>query len=271
MPATTEELRGKLKLEAHACLMISAKCRNRVFLQQLQMSHWDQFVEYLLGDRCYALQVPNSSGEKEALMPSWPILLNYEFELRKWALKESVRHGTPLGANLKLATENAELKELYFTGPVALSHSKRGTSKWLRPMGRFIFRLMGQSFFFMLIYADDLHLAAGGEKRWLTIWTVLAGLMMLGCPFSFKKFRGGLSLEWVGLWVDYVRFEIGISEKRSQWLIRFIVDLESSSWLVDTRRYQEFHGRLGFTSQVVGEEGHGDVGPTIGPVDAVLC
>eukprot|EP00435_Cladocopium_sp_Y103_P001385 s1635_g1.t1 len=44
---------------------------------------------------------------------------------------------------------------------------------------------------------------------------------------------------------------MGISERRTSWLIDFIDKLESDQWLVLSRRYQEFHGRLGFTSQVL--------------------
>ena len=51
--------------------------------------------------------------------------------------------------------------------------------------------------------------------------------------------------------MDYSRFEIGISERRTAWLVNFIDKLEASGWLVMVRRFHEFHGRLGFSAQVL--------------------
>ena len=128
LPQNTEELRAKLRLEAAAWIMLSAKCRHRSYLQGLQLSHFDRFLEFLLGDKCYSMQVatsaPTSSSshvDKQSLSVPWNVLLQYEFELRKWAIKEAHREGAPLGDKLYEATRNTELKELHFTSQVALS------------------------------------------------------------------------------------------------------------------------------------------------------
>ncbi|CAE7269737.1 unnamed protein product, partial [Symbiodinium sp. CCMP2592] len=118
-------------------------------------------------------------------------------------------------------------------------------------VGRLSLRVMLQAFVFMLIYADDLHLLSGGSDRWLNLWMSLALLCMQGTPFSEKKWRGGLQLDWVGYWIDYGRFKLGISEKRCQWIIRSIEGMEGDGWLVDVRRFHELHGRLGFMSQIL--------------------
>lgn len=97
---------------------------------------------------------------------------------------------------------------------------------------------------------DDLHIAVGGKDRWRTFWRVIACFEMVGVPFSYKKFSGGFQLDYVGFWMDYARFEIGMSERRTNWLIRFIDEMETNDWLVNARRFQEFHGRLGFASQI---------------------
>ena len=104
---------------------------------------------------------------------------------------------------------------------------------------------------FVLIYADDLHLIGAGKDRWLNIWMTLALFCVQGTPFSDHKWRGGLQVDWVGYWIDYTRFRLGISEKRCQWIISSIEGMESSGWLVDVRRFHELHGRLGFMSQVL--------------------
>ena len=89
---------------------------------------FDRFLEFLLGDKCYSMQVatsaPTSSAshvDKQSLSVPWNVLLQYEFELRKWAIKEAHREGAPLGDKLYEATRNTELKELHFISQVALS------------------------------------------------------------------------------------------------------------------------------------------------------
>ena len=72
-----------------------------------------------------------------------------------------------------------------------------------------------------------------------------------GTPFSEKKWQGGLELDWVGYWVDYTLFHLGISEKRCAWIVPSIGSIEGKGWLVDVRRYHELHGRLGFMSQAL--------------------
>ena len=112
-------------------------------------------------------------------------------------------------------------------------------------------RVAHQDWLFFVLYVDDLHIAAGGKHRWLSIWRCLVCLEMVGVPFAFHKFAGGLTLDYVGYWVDYARFALGISEKRVLWLIRYLSDAASSSWLLDVRRFEEAHGRMGFMSQVL--------------------
>lgn len=74
------------------------------------------------------------------------------------------------------------------------------------------------------------------------MWRFLVAMEMVGIPFSYKKFRGGFTVDYVGCWLDYGRFEIGISEKCAAWLVSFVDKLETDGWLVMARRFQEFHG-----------------------------
>ena len=108
-----------------------------------------------------------------------------------------------------------------------------------------------QDWLFILIFVDDMLIAAGGSDRWLTIWRIIACFEMCGAPFGYHKFKGGLQVDYVGFWVDYGRFHVGISEKRTAWIVRSIDQMISSHWLIDIRRFHEFHGRLGFMSQVL--------------------
>ena len=70
---------------------------------------------------------------------------------------------------------------------------------------------------FVLCFVDDLHMAVGGATRWLTLWRFLVVMEMIGVPFSYHKFWGGFQSDYVGFWMDYSKFEIGLSERRATW------------------------------------------------------
>ena len=137
------------------------------------------------------------------------------------------------------------------TGTFGVASAAYWWSRLMGLLGRHALNLLGDAWIFVLIFVDDLHLASGGNQRWKQIWRFLAALELVGTPFSYKKFRGGFTCDYVGYWLDYGRFEIGISERRTAWLVQFVDQLEADKWLVMGRRFQEFHGRLGFTSQVL--------------------
>ena len=137
------------------------------------------------------------------------------------------------------------------TGTFGIASAAFWFARLIGLVGRLSLRVLLDAFVFALIYADDLHLLSGGPNRWLNLWMLLALFCLQGTPFSEKKWRGGLQLDWVGYWIDYGRFKLGISEKRCQWIIRSVESMEGDGWLVDVRRFHELHGRLGFMSQVL--------------------
>ncbi len=125
LPTSTEELRQKLRIEANAWLMVASKMRNKAFLQNLEQRHFDRYTDYLLGEKCYHMQVPGPTGEKVPLLPPWHIILDYEFEMRKKAVKTAQKDNRPLHELLQEVTKNTELKDLYFTSPVTFSAVQR--------------------------------------------------------------------------------------------------------------------------------------------------
>ena len=137
------------------------------------------------------------------------------------------------------------------TGTFGIASAAFWFARLIGLVGRLSLRVLLDAFVFALIYADDLHLLSGGPNRWLNLWMMLALFCLQGTPFSEKKWRGGLQVDWVGYWIDYGRFKLGISEKRCQWIIGSVESMEGDGWLVDVRRFHELHGRLGFMSQVL--------------------
>ena len=155
------------------------------------------------------------------------------------------------GAQACKTSSNSKVIWLNKVGTFGVASAAFWWSRLMGLLGRHALNILGNDWIFILTFVDDLHIAVGGRNRWLSIWRFLVAMEMVGTPFSYKKFRGGFSVDYVGYWMDYSRFEIGISEKRSAWLISFIDKMETDGWLVLARRFQEFHGRLGFSAQVL--------------------
>ena len=124
------------------------------------------------------------------------------------------------------------------TGTFGVASAAYWWARLMGVVGRFALNAMLDDWFFALIFVDDIHMVSGGGNRWLSLWRFITLLEMAGLPFSFDKFRGGFQMDFVGFWVDYTRFEIGMSEKRVAWLVKFVDELISIEWLVHMRRFQ---------------------------------
>ena len=73
----------------------------------------------------------------------------------------------------------------------------------------------------------------GKETKYEDLVLVMLIWCLVGMHFSWSKTRGGMTMEWLGYWMDYERFEAGITEKRSSWLITWITEtLEAKACLV---------------------------------------
>ena len=106
--------------------------------------------------------------------------------------------------------------------------------------------------FWQTIFADDNKLAAQGPERFDNIVLVILLWTIFGCPFSWKKTRGGLTTEWLGYWLDYARFEIGLTEKRAAWLVNWITE-SLNAQKVPIPSLQEGLGRLHVNDISLGE------------------
>ena len=55
MPVNSEELRAKLKLEGNMLLMLTARFKNKVWFQNLTTAVFQQYLDYILGEKIYQL------------------------------------------------------------------------------------------------------------------------------------------------------------------------------------------------------------------------
>ena len=116
---------------------------------------------------------------------------------------------------------------------------------WARLMGligRFTGYIMGSRWFMQVIYVDDLHGSFAGHRKFLHLWIWLLAYELVGVPFGYHKFKGGLSSDFVGFHLRYDLCEVGITEKRGKWLREWILKVAASKFIVQTREFSEFWG-----------------------------
>ena len=142
LPQNTEDLRTVLRVEGNAWVFLASKYKNKIFFKDLTPAVWLDYSNFLLGDKVYLMQIPSPSGigksDQVALRPPWTVMLNYEFELRKEAVKRAFRDSRALKDTILEVQNDAQLKEQFFTSPIALQHRNMpASSTWFeRPSGQ---------------------------------------------------------------------------------------------------------------------------------------
>jgi len=127
MPQTTEELRTVLRVEANTYCFMAGKFRNKAFFKDMSPEPWADFANYLLGEKVYLMKipVPSTGGkgtEQTPVRPPWQVLLTYEHEIRKEAIKRAYQGSQPLAETLLAVMRDPQIKEQYFTSPIALQN-----------------------------------------------------------------------------------------------------------------------------------------------------
>lgn len=99
----------------------------------------------------------------------------------------------------------------------------------------------------LLLFADDLEAlgASAGGRRGITL--AFLYMSVLGFPFKWAKQRGGLRVEWIGLFTDYTVYKLGLSPKRARWMRDWALELAQSG-VTTSRNFEQGLGRLGFAS-----------------------
>ncbi|CAE7363410.1 unnamed protein product, partial [Symbiodinium sp. CCMP2456] len=151
-------------------------------------------------------------------------------------VKESKEAPFALCADIKQAHRNVKVRE----------------SDWLfAAVGRWAFRVLQSDSFYMLIYVDDLRVIVYGPDKFITLWALFLALEVLGTPFAYHKFHGGLEMDYIGYHINYFAWASGISAKRAGWITEWITRAESSNWVVTGRQLVEFVGRMNFVTRML--------------------
>ena len=120
LPESTEDYRRLMKIEGVAWLCMAAKFKSKAWLQNLTLSDFNKFVEYILGERVNGIKT-SINGVSQPLRPPWNIVLDYELKLRKEAFKLVVRGQASLKEALEAVVKDFELKESFFVTPLTLA------------------------------------------------------------------------------------------------------------------------------------------------------
>ena len=109
---------------------------------------------------------------------------------------------------------------------------------------RIVLYILGRAWFWQLIFADDYSWVASGANAIINLLMAVFLRVLLGCPFSWKKFRGGYH------YVDYTRFQVGLYESRSRWLAGYIRRILKEG-ATSIKNFREGLGRTGFAAGAI--------------------
>ena len=130
MPTDTEEYRQKISLIARTWEFIRLKLPGKPYLQGYEMSLWDNYADFILGEKVAKLELKSGCGGM-ICRPSWSLVLEFDFEFRdrvsyafnnkqgtleeffNFAYEDSVCYNTklltPLAMHAGIAAANATL------------------------------------------------------------------------------------------------------------------------------------------------------------------
>jgi hypothetical protein len=145
LPSDPESFRARLHVEANLWLMLAVKFVNKHMFADLVATTWTAWTEYFLGKKVYSLKVAGTEGaQSQYLCPPWAIVLSYEYECRKEALRLVREEGKTLNEALLDTMKDAEIRELHFISAVTLAGRKRASepdqvtppNKWQKGKGK---------------------------------------------------------------------------------------------------------------------------------------
>ena len=136
-------------------------------------------------------------------------------------VKESREAPFALCADIKQAHRNVKVREsdwprlacksssssrvlwLNRVGTFGVSSAAYYWTRLFAAVGRWAFRVLHLDKFYMLIYVDDLHVVVFGGEKFYTLWALFLALEIMGTPFAYHKFKGGLAVDYIGYHLDY--------------------------------------------------------------------
>lgn len=124
-------------------------------------------------------------------------------------------------------------------------------SYWWGRLGALLTRVayytLSPSLRWLFRFADDFLLIAGGKGAWKVPLLMILLLGVLRAPIKWKKVGGGFKLQWVGFEFCLSSLQVGLSDKRSEWVISWVERVLKDQGVL-VRDFKAALGRLCFAT-----------------------
>jgi len=121
LPTNPEQYRAVMQVMGLHWEMVHLKGAGRAILRDYSLQVFDSHVGYILGDECYLIGEANPTM---ACGPSWDLLMKYELEVRKFAVRKVNEGGATLAEAMVAARRSMEHRTSYFITPLAMPSSR---------------------------------------------------------------------------------------------------------------------------------------------------
>jgi len=117
LPLGPEQFRAVMRVMALHWEMVHLKGAGRAVLKDYSTAVFEKHVEYILGDECLLIGEANPTM---SCTPSWELLMKYELEIRKLAVRKVNEGGSTLAEGMDFARNSVEHRTSYFITPLAM-------------------------------------------------------------------------------------------------------------------------------------------------------
>ena len=121
LPTGPEQFRAVMKVMALHWEMVHLKGAGRSVLKDYTVRVFERHVDYILGDECLLIGEANPAM---ACGPTWDLLMKYEYEVRRFAIRKVNEGGATLAEAMEMARASVEHRTSYFVTPLAMPSSR---------------------------------------------------------------------------------------------------------------------------------------------------
>ena len=127
VPTNAEELRLKITLMNNHLLFTKFRYPNKATLRDLTPFVFMEYTNYLMGKHVAQMEAQTIDGIT-LHRPSTKLLLNYEYQMRKEVI-ENFNDGVAMARGFKAVVKNSDVRERYFSTPLAVSSASQSMEK----------------------------------------------------------------------------------------------------------------------------------------------
>ena len=131
LPADSEALRRRVRLLGVSYALSKIQNPTRVWLSTATQEVWLDHLDYVLGPRVSGMKVAAVGRE---IAPSWAVVLDYEWALRRNAIKMVVYEGKDFKEAMVAARRCTELRETHFVTPAIIGAVSAATTSGYGPV-----------------------------------------------------------------------------------------------------------------------------------------